>query len=166
MGSPTLITALQAHYVPRRLVPGLSASLVLAAAGVVTALSGVVMGWILAAFMLWSTANAITKMRRREPVLTLDEAGVRDHRVPFDVRWEQVASMRTVDRRVVLVKVPLLELVPTAPVVRDRRQLIGAVVRGEIAFVDARDDDRVMVDLSHLDVTPEDVLAAARSLRG
>ena len=161
MGSPTLT----ARYVPRRLVPGLIASVALAAAGVLTALVGVIMGWILAAFMLWSVANALTRLGRRDPVLTLDATGLTDHRVPRTVRWDDVASMRTVDRRVVLVKVPLLELVPEEPVQRDGRAMLGAVVRGDIAFVDARDDDRVMVDLKHLDRTPEEILGIARTLR-
>lgn len=159
-------TALQARYVPGRLVPGLLASAVLAALGLVTALAGVAMGWILAAFMLWSVANALTKMRRRDPVLTLDGSGVTDHRVPLQIRWNDVASMRTVDRRVVFAKVPLLELVPSEPGPHDARAMIGAVARGDIAFADARNRDRVMIDLRHLDVTPEQVLAAARVLRG
>ena len=66
---------LNARYVPRRLVPGLVASTALAAPGVVTALAGVSMGWILAAFMLWSVANTLTKLRRRDPVVTLDAPG-------------------------------------------------------------------------------------------
>jgi hypothetical protein len=165
MGASTM-TALRARYVPGRLLPGLLLAVVLTAAGVLTALAGVVMGWILAAFMLWSAANAISKMRRRDPVITVDETGVTDHRLPRHIPWQNVASMRTVDRRVVLVKVPLLELVPHEPLTRDGKAMLGAVVRGDIAFVDARDDDRVMVDLRYLDVTPEEVLAAARALRG
>jgi hypothetical protein len=100
-----------------------------------------------------------------DPVVTVDETGVTDHRLPRHTAWEDVESMRTVDRRVVLVKVPLLELKPAQPLERDGREMVGAVARGDIAFVDARDDDRVMVDLRYLDVTPEEVLAAARAFR-
>jgi hypothetical protein len=160
------MTALHARYVPGRLLPGLLLALLLAVAGLVTALLGVIMGWILAAFMLWSAANAIRKMSGPDPVITVDETGVTDHRLPRHTAWEDVESMRTVDRRVVLVKVPMLELVPRAPLQRDGRAMVGAVARGDIAFVDARDDDRVMIDLRYLDVTPEEVLAAARALRG
>ena len=161
----TEVAEIEGRYVPSRLVPGLGASAALAALGVATALAGVAMGWILAVFMFWSVGNALTKMRRSEPVLTLDRGGVTDHRIPLHVAWEDVASMRTVDRRVVFTRVPLLELVPTATAERDPKALIGAVFRGDIAFADARNRDRVMIDLRFLDVTPEEVLAAARALR-
>ena len=161
----TEVAVIEGRYVPSRLVPGLGASTALAALGVATALAGVTMGWILAVFMFWSVGNALTKMRRRDPVLTLDASGATDHRIPLHVAWEDVASMRTVDRRVVFTKVPLLELVPTAAAERDPKAMIGAVFRGDIAFADARNRDRVMIDLRFLDVTPEEVLAAARALR-
>ena len=157
--------ALEARYVPKRLVPGLGASTALAALGVVTALAGVGMGWILAVFMLWSVANTLTKLRRRDPVVSLDELGVTDHRVPLHIAWENVGSMRTVNRRVVFTKVPLLELVPSEPIDRKPAELIGAVFRGDIAFSDARNRDRVMIDLRFLDRTPEEILATARALR-
>jgi hypothetical protein len=164
MGSSPL--TLHARYVPRRLLPGLAASLAFAAIGVLTAvLAGQIMGWILAAFMLWSAGTALTKIQRRDPVLTVDDSGVHDHRVPATIGWDEVESMRTVDRRVVFVKVPLLELVPSDDHKRDRRPMLGAVVRGDIAFVDARDDGRLMVSLHHLDRTPEEILAAARAHR-
>jgi hypothetical protein len=164
MGTPEL-THLQARYVPRRLVPGLVAAVAFAAIGVGAALAGLAMGWVLAAFMVWTVANLVRRMRRRAPVLTLDAAGIHDHRIPAEVRWPEVARMRTVDRRVALARVPLLELVPTGPFRRDRRSLVAAVLRGDIAFVDARDDRRLMFDLRHLDVTPEQVLAVARAHR-
>jgi hypothetical protein len=40
------------------------------------------------------------------------------------------------------------------------------VLRGDLALADARDDRRLMIDLRHLDATPEQVLAAARGHRG
>ena len=159
-------TALEARYEPRRLVPGLAVSAGLAAVGVVSATVGVTIGWLLAIFMLWSVANTLTKMRRREPVLTLDGSGATDHRVPLHVAWDDVASMRTVNRRALLfAKIPLLELVPNTPGRRDAKTMIGAVLRGDIAFGDARNHERVMMDLRYLDATPEEVMAAARALR-
>jgi len=133
--------------------------------GVSAALTGVWMGWVLAAFMTWTAATLLRRMRRTGPVLTVDARGVHDHRVPMSLGWDRVASMRTVDRRVVFSKVPLLELVPAAPVDRDRGILVRAVLRGDLSFVDARDRSRLMFDLRHLDVTPEEVLAAAREHR-
>ena len=78
------------------------------------------------------------------------------------MRWDEVERMRTVDRRIVFVKVALLELVPRGRFVRDRGALVRAVLRGDVAFTDARNDERLMVDVQHLDRTPEEILEAAR----
>lgn len=155
----------EARYEPRRLVPGIAISVLLFAAGVVAAFAGVWMGWILAAFMLWTIANQLRRYHRPDPVLTIDATGATDHRVPRAVAWPAVTSMRTVDRRVVGQKVPLLELVPADGYERDGRALAIAVLRGDLSLADARDRDRVMIDLRHLDRTPEQVLAAAREHR-
>jgi hypothetical protein len=154
-----------ARYEPRRLVPGIAISVVLFAVGVVAGYAGVWMGWVLGAFMLWTIANQLRRYHRTEPVLTLDDTGATDHRVPRAIAWDQVQSMRTVDRRVVGQKVPLLELVPAGELDRDGRALAVAVLRGEVSLADARDTSRVMIDLRHLDATPEQVLAAARAHR-
>jgi hypothetical protein len=156
----------EARYEPTKLRLGIVLSVVLFVAGVLAAYAGVWMGWILGAFVLWTLANQLRRYHRDEPVITIDDAGATDHRVPRAVPWDAVESMRTVNRRVVGVKVPLLELVPTdAGVGRDGKALAAAVLRGDIAFADARDDTRVMFDLRHLDVSPEQVLAAAREHR-
>jgi hypothetical protein len=153
---------IHARYAPRRILPHLLVALAFLALGLATAVAGVTMGWVLAAFMLWSAVGLARRMRRADPVLTVDADGVHDHRIPVTVRWDQVERMRTVDRRVVFAKVPFLELVPRGRFVRGWWSLTGAVLRGDISFVDARDDERLMFDLNHLDVTPEQVLDAAR----
>ena len=157
--------SLEARIVPRRVAPALVASVALLAVGVAAALAGVGMGWVLAAFMVWTTVGLARRMRRSEPVLTIDDTGVRDHRVPVAVGWDEVERVRTVDRRVVVAKVPLLELVPRGRFAREGRALARAVLRGDLAFADARDDTRVMIDLRHLDATPEQVMAAVREHR-
>ena len=156
---------LEARYVPRRVLPALLVAIALFALGVGTAFIGVWMGWILAAFMLWTVWCMQRRYQRKDPVLTLDPERVTDHRIPQGIAWSDVRSMRTVNRRVTVVKVPLLELVPETPLPRDGRALARAVLRGDIAFADARDRDRLMIDLRHLDRTPEEVLAAAREHR-
>jgi len=138
----------------------------LAAVGAASALAGVAMGWVLAAFMLWSAAGLLRRVRRRDPVLTIDAHGVRDHRLPAELPWADVERMRTVDRRTLLRTVPFLELVPRGPLRRSRGSVLRAVLRGDVAVVDARDAERLMLDLQHLDRTPEEVMAAAREQRG
>jgi hypothetical protein len=155
-----------ARYDPARLRPGLLLALALLAAGVASALAGVLMGWVLAAFMLWSGAGLVRRLLRRGPVLTIDAEGVHDHRLPAELPWRDVESMRTLDRRTLLRSVPFLELVPRGPLRRDRGSLLRAVLRGDVAVVDARDAGRLMVDLQHLDRTPEELMAAAREHRG
>jgi hypothetical protein len=133
--------------------------------GVAAALFGVVMGWLLAAFMAWVALGIVRRLLRRDPVLTIDERGVTDHRIPVTIAWPDVDRMRTLDRRVLLQKIPMLELVPVRPLTRDTGLVLRAVLRGDLAVVDARDASRLVVDLQHLDATPEEVLAAARQAR-
>jgi len=155
----------EARVSPRRIAPALGGTVLLLAIGLAAALAGVAMGWVLAAFMLWSAAGLARRMRRRDPVLTIDAAGVRDARLPVAVAWDEVERLRTVDRRVMLSKVPLLELVPKGRFDRDRSQLVRAVLRGDVSLADARDEARLMLDLRYLDVTPEQVMAAVREHR-
>jgi hypothetical protein len=155
-----------ARYDRAKLRPGLVLALALLAVGVAAALAGVAMGWVLAAFMLWSALGLARRLLRAEPVLTIDERGVRDHRIPADLPWRDVERMRTVDRRALLRTVPFLELLPRGPLARSRGSLLRAVLRGDIAVVDARNGDRLMLDLQHLDRTPEELMAAAREHRG
>jgi hypothetical protein len=123
------------------------------------------MGWVLAAFMAWVAFGVVRRLVRREPVLTVDERGVTDHRIPVTIAWPDVERMRTLDRRVLVQRIPMLELVPVRPLTRDTGSVLRAVLRGDLAVVDARDASRLVVDLQHLDATPEQVLAAARELR-
>jgi hypothetical protein len=132
---------------------------------VAAALLGVVMGWLLAAFMAWTAFGIVRRLLRRAPVLTIDAGGVTDHRIPATIAWADVDRMRTLDRRVLLHRIPMLELVPARPLVRDTWSVLRAVLRGDLAVVDARDASRLVVDLQHLDATPEEVLAAARLSR-
>ena len=134
--------------------------------GILAGVFGVVMGWALAALMAWSGAGVVRRLRRRGPVLTIDAAGVHDHRIPTHIAWADVERMRTLDRRVLLSRVPMLELVPARPLTRDTGSVLRAVLRGDLSVVDARDASRLVVDLQHLDATPEEVLAAARAARG
>jgi hypothetical protein len=137
----------------------------LAVLGILAGVFGVVMGWVLAAFMAWSAAGVLRRLLRRDPVLTVDATGVHDHRIPVTIAWQDVERMRTVDRRVLLQRIPLLELVPVRPLTRDTGSVLRAVLRGDLSVVDARDASRLVVDLQHLDATPEQVLAAARAAR-
>ena len=73
-------------------MPGLVTTLALAALGVAAALFGVVMGWLLAAFMLWAAYGIARRMRRRGPVLTIDASGVHDHRIPAGASGRARAS--------------------------------------------------------------------------
>jgi hypothetical protein len=124
------------------------------------------MGWVLAAFMAWTTAGIVRRLLRRAPVLTIDGDGVHDHRIPVTIAWPDVERMRTLDRRVLVQRIPMLELVPVRPLTRDTGSVVRAVLRGDLSVVDARDAARLVVDLQHLDATPEQVLAAARAARG
>jgi hypothetical protein len=132
---------------------------------VAAALFGVVMGWVLAAFMAWVALGTVRRLLRRAPVLTIDARGVTDHRIPVTIAWSDVERMRTLDRRVLVQRIPMLELVPVRPLVRSTWAVLRAVLRGDLAVVDARDASRLVVDLQHLDATPEEVLAAARACR-
>ena len=129
------------------------------------ALFGVVMGWLLAAFMAWAALGIVRRLLRRAPVLTIDGRGVTDHRIPVTIAWADVDRMRTLDRRVLVQRIPMLELVPVRPLTRDTGSVLRAVLRGDLAVVDARDASRLVVDLQHLDATPEEILAAARTAR-
>jgi hypothetical protein len=155
-----------ARYDRAKLRPGLALATALLAVGVAAALAGVAMGWVLGAFMLWSAAGLARRLLRGDPVLTIDDDGVHDHRIPVELPWADLESMRTVDRRALLRTVPFLELVPRGPLRRSRSSLLRAVLRGDVAVVDARNADRLMLDLQHLDRTPEEVMAAAREHRG
>ena len=157
----------EARVVPRRAVAAGVVNAALLVLGLVAALAGdVSMGWVLAAFGVWSTASVARRSLRRGPAVTIDEHGVRDHRVPSSIAWADVERVRTVNRRVVFQQIPLLELVPRAPIARERGVVARAVLRGDVAFADARNRERMIVDLQHLDRTPEEVLAAVREHRG
>jgi hypothetical protein len=123
------------------------------------------MGWVLAAFMGWAAFGIARRMLRRSPALTIDTAGVHDHRIPAQIAWHEVDSMRTLDRRVLVTKVPMLELVPKRPLTRSVPSVLRAILRGDVSVVDARDASRLVIDLQHLDATPEQVLEAARRAR-
>lgn len=128
--------------------------------------AGVLVGWLLFAVMAWLAGGAILRAARRGPVLSIGPDGLVEHRRDVSVRWDELASLRTVDRRALLGKTPLLELVPERTFDQPRGPLVAAVLRGDVAMVDARDDKRLMIDLQHLDATPEEVMAAIRAARG
>ena len=151
----------------RALVPQILGAAALAVAGLVAALAaGVVVGWLVFALMAWLAAAAVLRAARKGPVLSIGPDGLVEHRRDVSVRWDEIASLRTVDRRRLLGTSPLLELVPQTRFDQPRSALVAAVLRGDVAMVDARDDARMMIDLQHLDATPEDVMAAIREARG
>lgn len=155
------------HVESRALAPQILGALALALAGLAAALiAGVVVGWLVFAIMAWLAVGATLRAGRRSPVLSIGPDGLVEHRRDVSVRWDEIDSLRTVDRRALLGKTPLLELVPRTAFDQPRGPLLAAVLRGDVAVVDARDDERLMIDLQHLTATPEEVMAAIREARG
>jgi hypothetical protein len=155
-----------ARYVRERLVAPLAGTVLLLALCLATALAtAIAMAWIAAAFFAWSTWAAARRLLRRDPVVTIDAAGIADHRDGRRVAWEDVEGLRTLDRRVMLGRVAFLEVVPREPLPVEVGARVRAVLRGDQSVVDARDPRRLMVEARHLDHAPEALLAAARAHR-
>lgn len=155
------------HVASRQLLPEVVLTAALAIVGIAAAvLTGFAMAWVLFAFMTWFAVAAVVRARRRGPVLSIGPDGLVEHRRDVSVRWDELESLRTVDRRGLRGAKPLLELVPKRPFHQPRGALLAAVLRGDIAVVDARDRSRIMIDLRHLRATPEEVMALIRSARG
>ncbi|HWT91876.1 MAG TPA: hypothetical protein VN238_02685 [Solirubrobacteraceae bacterium] len=157
---------LAVRLVPRALLPNLAVTTALALLGLAAAVAGgIAMGWLLFAVMGWLAAGAAVRSLRRVPVLSIGPDGLVDHRRDVSIRWSEIESLRTLDRRAVFGPTPLLELIPKTSFTQPRSALWLAVLRGDLAVVDARDSSRHMIDLRHLDHTPEDVMAAIRANR-
>lgn len=151
---------------PRALLPGLAVTTLLALAGLVAALAaGIAMGWLLFAVLGWLALGTAVRALRRGPVLSIGPDGLVDHRRDASIRWSEIESLRTLDRRAIFGPTPLLELVPRTRFTQPRPALYKAVATGALALVDARDTSRHMIDLRHLDHTPEEIMSTIRANR-
>lgn len=151
---------------PRALLPSLAVTAALALAGLAAALvGGIVMGWAVFAVLGWLAVGTALRLTRPGPALSIGPDGLVDHRRDVSIRWDEVESLRTVNRRALFGPTPLLELVPRTRFTQPRAALLAAVARGDLAVVDARDTSRHMIDLRHLDHTPEEVMSAIRTNR-